>query len=91
MHLPLLVQTCAQRSASGVPGAAGEQIEDAADDRRRLCLVEPRRLDHRARLDAFAAAGAGVEDVFDASVHRVEERNRAFGVRHVEVSALCYR
>jgi hypothetical protein len=73
------------------PRPAGEEIEYSGDDRRRLCLVEPRRLDHRASVDAAPAPGARVEDVFDACVHRVEERNRAFGARHVEVSALRHR
>ena len=57
--------------------AAGEQVEHAIDDRDRVCRfaaqVEPGRLDHRAGLDAFAAAGAGVEGVSDPPVKGIDE------------------
>ena len=80
MHLPLFVQTCAQRSASFVPAPPPQQVENAADDIDRVFRVETGRLDHRARPDAFAAARAVVENVVDPAPQRVEKRNPA-GIR----------
>src|SRR6516162_744340 len=60
--------------------AAAEQIENTADNRG--CgntvgsKVDPGRLDHRTRDNAFAAASARIEDVIDPLVQRIDKRNR---------------
>ena len=77
MHLPLLVQTSVQRSASAVPSPPFEQVENAVDDRwgiRRVgTKIDPGRLNHRACRDAFAAAGAGIENVTNPAVQGLDE------------------
>src|ERR1022692_1232149 len=55
MHLPLLVQTAAQRSASGGPG---QQVQHAVRDRGRIRCIKAGGLHHRTGLDAFAAPRA---------------------------------
>jgi hypothetical protein len=64
---------------------AGNEVHEAGgDDRRALALaagVDPGRLDHRARGNAFAAAGAGVEAGLDPSAQGIEKAD-AGGVLH---------
>jgi hypothetical protein len=77
MHLPLLVQTCARRRGYRRRRQADR---DASGDRHAVGRVEPGRLDHRTGLDAFAAAGAGVDRRIDPRLHRFHEP--ATAVRH---------
>ena len=60
--------------------AAIEKIEDAVDDRDGVGRIEPRRLGHRAGLDAFAASRTGVERLADPRLYRVHEP--AAAIRH---------
>src|SRR5262249_24602643 len=64
----------------GVAVAAGEQVDDALGDRHAVGRVEAGRLDHRAGLDAFAAARAGVDRRIDPRLHRFHKP--AAAVRH---------
>jgi len=54
--------------------AAGQQIERPLCNGDGIGRVEPGRFDHRASLDALAAARAGVEDTVDLPVHDIEKR-----------------
>ena len=74
MQLPLPLHTEAQRAASAVPRAAGDQIDDAAGGFRCIGRGESGRRHHRAGAKALAAARAGVGDRLAARSEVLEIR-----------------
>jgi len=57
--------------------ATGEQIQHSIGYHNAVRRIEPRRLDHGAGFDAFAAFRARVEDVIDLAAKGIEKRNAA--------------
>src|SRR5690606_28424896 len=60
-------------------GAAAQEIEGPFDHRGRIGCIDAGRRDHRAGLDAFAAPGACVENVFHPTVQSIQERGTGSG------------
>ena len=82
MQLPLPLHTEAQRIASSIAGAAGDQIDDGGGGFARIRLADPGRLDHRAGAKALAAAGAGIGDRLSPRAKLVEIPGRNAAVAH---------
>jgi len=71
----------------GVPGTAGDQIDDAGGGLGRIGLAEPGRRHHRASAKARAAAGAGIGDRLAPRSEILEIPGR-FGVVHAVTKLL---
>ena len=69
---------------------ACEQIEDAFHNRRRIsrasAQIDPGGLNHRAGRNAFAAARAGIENVFDPVVEGLDKRQSAGLIHYRDTS-----